>query len=155
MQHRGVYWYIIGSVTCSTNPDRRVAGRTKQGVAERGNGGMLAGNWWITRPPCQTQDGSAIFKLLLFLYKYYYSTHRNPVMVPTMTDNKIRTVLIKWFIENAPFKILFNVQFKKNISIFNVNVSSVNNNQCFYMHSANQFYDSSLKIIMRILPDSF
>ncbi|KYB29160.1 hypothetical protein TcasGA2_TC032108 [Tribolium castaneum] len=32
MQRWGVYWYIIGSVTCSTNPDRRVAGRTKQGA---------------------------------------------------------------------------------------------------------------------------
>lgn len=29
---RGVYWYIIGSVTCSTNPDRRVADRTSSGV---------------------------------------------------------------------------------------------------------------------------
>lgn len=28
---RGVYWYIIGSVTCSTNPDRRVADRTSSG----------------------------------------------------------------------------------------------------------------------------
>lgn len=34
----GVYWYIIGSVTCSTNPDRRVAGRTKLGGPRRGEG---------------------------------------------------------------------------------------------------------------------
>lgn len=27
-----MYWYIIGSVTCSTNPDRRVADRTSSGV---------------------------------------------------------------------------------------------------------------------------
>lgn len=38
MQRRGVYWYIIGSVTCSTNPDRRVAGRTKLGVLEERTG---------------------------------------------------------------------------------------------------------------------
>lgn len=59
MQGRGVYWYIIGSVTCSTNPDRR-GSRVRRGGRRRGREGPDG----LPGPTCQTQDGSAIFELL-------------------------------------------------------------------------------------------
>lgn len=45
---KGVYWYIIGSVTCSSNPDRR-GSRAQVGQKGLGRAGQASDRlWWIS-----------------------------------------------------------------------------------------------------------
>lgn len=64
-REKGVYWYIIGSVTCSSNPDRRGSRSKSDKRAADARGERQIDSDGLARPPCQIQDGSAIFKLTL------------------------------------------------------------------------------------------
>ena len=70
MQPRGVYWYIIGSVTCSTNPDRRVAVRQSSGLQDDATPAGAEGrpDGLPGHPVKRKMD--LPFSNLLFLFKY-------------------------------------------------------------------------------------
>lgn len=75
---KGVYWYIIGSVTCSSNPDS-LPSRTKGPSNESRNGEWRRGNvasdrlWWISQATLSNTRWICHFQTYSFTRKHTHT----------------------------------------------------------------------------------